>query len=202
LARIAGNSMLSPDFSKRDDIVDAEFISISPAAAPRAPVPTVATPLVRLQGVVPAVDGMAMLSRDVVQTGGAPTQAGPVFWGGGALIALAAFWVAGGHALFAGAVVPSAANPTGLRIASVVSRVDRSGIRPVLQVDGKAVNDGSRALSLPPLQIQVVSAAGGSTLYKLGTGGQSLGGGDSFDFSSRLDLPKDGVQTVFVTFAQ
>ncbi|EAB6718190.1 hypothetical protein DUP91_28140 [Salmonella enterica subsp. enterica] len=88
-----------------------------------------------------------------------------------------------------------------LRIASIVSRVDRSGAKPVLLVDGKAVNEGAKAVAMPPLQIHVVSPAGDSTLYKLGTAGQSLGRGAIFDFSSRLDLPKDGVRTVFVTFA-
>lgn len=191
--------MPGPDLSKRDDIVDAEFISIGPAITPRAPA---AAPVVQLQVAVPAADGMAMLSRTVFHQNTAPAQAGPMFWAGGTLVALAAFWAAGGHALLAGITIPSTPDPAGLRIASVVSRVDRSGMRPVLQVDGKAVNDGSSALPMPSLQIQVVSAAGGSTLYKLGTGGQALDGGDSFDFSSRLDLPKDGVQTVFVTFAQ
>ena len=89
----------------------------------------------------------------------------------------------------------------GLRIASVISKVDRSGTHPVLQIDGQAVNDGGATAAMPPLNIQVVSAAGGSMRYKLGTAGSPVESGSTFAFSSRLDMPKDGVKTVFVTFA-
>ncbi len=89
-----------------------------------------------------------------------------------------------------------------MRIASVISKVDRSGLHPVLQIDGQAVNEGDAATAMPPLNIEVLSPAGGSMHYKLGTAGSPVEGGESFAFSSRLDLPKDGVKTVFVTFAE
>lgn len=186
---------------RRDDVVDAEFISIDRADAMAERLPSVA--MAGRQAVaVPIAEGMAMLSRDATLPDTPASTGGPIFWASGALIALAAFWMAGGHALFSAMAPASADDAAGLRIASVISRVDRSGEKPVLLVDGKAVNDSVGAVAMPPLHIQVVSAAGVSTLYKLGTAGQALRGGDSFDFSSRLDLPKDGVRTVFVTFEE
>lgn len=190
--------MAGLDIPKLDDVVDADFITIGPAAAEVRPA---AGLFARPQVVAPSPDGMAILGYN---TGATPPKApaGPMFWAGGAGVALAAFWIAGGHALLDRTAIPAPQETDGLRIASVISRVDRSGAKPVLLVDGKAVNDGLDDVAMPPLHIQIVSAAGGSTLYKLGTAGQRLAGGDFFDFSSRLDLPKDGVRTVFVTFAQ
>jgi hypothetical protein len=190
--------MAGPEIPKLDDVVDADFVTIGLASVEVRPA---AGLLARPQVVTPSADGMAMLSRAAISS---PERgpAGPMFWAGGAAVALAAFWVAGGHTLLGGYDAPAVSEANGLRIASVISRVDRSGMKPVLLVDGKAINDGKDDVAMPPLHIQIVSAAGGSTLYKLGTAGQHLAGGDFFDFSSRLDLPKDGVRTVFVTFAQ
>lgn len=188
--------MAAPDINSPVDLIDAEFISIGPA-----PVRERITPLYRPL-FSPPVEGMAMLAGNRHAPVAARTSGGPLFWAGGAILALAAFWTAGGYSLLSRPPQAPVADNSGLRIASVISRVDRTGARPILRVDGKAVNDGSSAVPMPPLHIQIVSAAGGSTLYKLGTAGQSLASGDFFDFSSRLDLPKDGVKTVFVTFAQ
>lgn len=189
--------MPGPDFTRQDDVVDAEFISLGSNGLADNLVPVAATRSLD----APVADGMAMLLRDTAPAPG-PSPGGPMFWAGGTVIAFAAFWVSGGHAIMDVSDITSVSDPTGLRIASVISRVDRSGERPILMVDGKAVNDGASPIAMPSLQIEVVTTAGGSALYKLGTAGRSLDGGDFFDFSSRLDLPKDGVETVLVTFAQ
>ena len=194
--------MSGPNLIRREDAVDAEFVTLGPVMASDRIASADRIALAQPSGspAAPAAEGMAMLARG---TGITPqqTSGGPMFWVGGAVIALAAFWVAGGHALF-DMRTGITSEPAGLRIASVVSRVDRSGAKPILMVDGKAVNDGIAQLAMPPLQIEVVTSAGTSALYKLGTAGRSLDSGDIFDFSSRLDLPKDGVKTVLVTFAQ
>lgn len=187
--------MPGPDFARQADVVDAEFISIGPVSVADRAVALVPAP-----SFAALPDDLTMLSRDATPAL-ARASGGPMFWAGGVVVAFAAFWVAGGHTLL-DAEATTGDGATGLRIASVISRVDRSGTKPILLVDGKAVNDSGAAVSMPPLQIQIVTAEGGSTLYKLGTAGRSLAGGDIFDFSSRLDLPKDGVRTVFVTFAQ
>lgn len=193
--------MRGPDAVRLDDVVDAEFVTLDRSGMPLSVSRTASAPS-RPQIAASTPQGMAMLSREPLRQAAPHTSGGPIFWAGGLVVALAAFWVAGGHALLAPAVSGATHASDGLRIASVVSRVDRSGLKPLLLVDGKAVNDGLSARKVPPLHIQIVSSSGTSTLYKLGTGSHPLDGGDSFDFSSRLDLPKDGVKTVFVTFEE
>jgi hypothetical protein len=89
-----------------------------------------------------------------------------------------------------------------LRISGVTSRVDVSGPRPVLFVDGEAANDGSSVEILPALEITVTGDDGRITHYRLGTGDRPLAPGETFAFSSRLDVPKNGVKTVSVTFGE
>ena len=116
---------------------------------------------------------------------------------------LAAFWVSGGHALVRQAPFWAVEQPAGaaLSISGVTSRVDASGPTPVLFVDGEAANDGAQAAQLPPLEIRVTGNDGRITRYTLGTSNRSLAPGERFGFSSRLDVPRNGVKTVSVTFA-
>ena len=114
---------------------------------------------------------------------------------------LAAFWVSGGHTLVRG--IPFAATEaprSALRISGVTSRVDSSGARPILLIDGEAANDGTSTEHLPALEIAVTGNDGLITRYRLGTSGRPLSPGDTFAFSSRLDVPKNGVKTVSVAF--
>ena len=60
---------------------------------------------------------------------------------------------------------------------------------------------GRRPAQLPPLEIRVTGNDGHVTRYTLGTSGRSLAPGERFGFASRLDVPKNGVRTVSVTFA-
>ena len=55
---------------------------------------------------------------------------------------------------------------------------------------------------LPPLEIRVTGNDGRTTRYTLGTSGRPLAPGERFAFSSRLEVPKNGVKTVSVTFAE
>lgn len=72
----------------------------------------------------------------------------------------------------------------------------------MLLVGGEATNDGTIAEKLPPLDIFVTDNDGVVTRYRLGTSGQALAPGEKFAFSSRLDVPKNGVKTVSVSFGK
>jgi hypothetical protein len=71
----------------------------------------------------------------------------------------------------------------------------------VLFVDGEAANDGAQAEALPPLEIRVTDNSSNVIRYRLGTSNLSLAPGEKFGFSSRLDVPRNGVKTVSVAFA-
>jgi len=192
--------------SLAQDVVDADYIvvdAVDISDGRQACEPEVAQSTRPPPVDMPSLGGMDMLRRRALRTAPpASRSGGPLFWlFGGALVA-ASFWVSGGHAVIRPLLAQAGEPEQGLRIASVISKVDRSGLRPVLQIDGQAVNDGGKTASMPPLNIEVLSPAGGSMHYKLGTAGSPVEGGASFAFSSRLDLPKDGVKTVFVTFAE
>ena len=148
--------------------------------------------------------GMEMLRRPEAQAARTPAvRGGPVFWVFGIGLAAAAFWVSGGHALVRGAPFFGTHAPQrALRISGVTSRVDASGARPLLFVDGEAANDGTATETLPPLDIVVTGNDGRITRYRLGTSGRPMASGETFAFSSRLDVPKNGVKTVSVTFGE
>ena len=117
-------------------------------------------------------------------------------------MALAAFWVSGGHALVRQSPFWTHAEPAGaLTISAVTSRIDASGLKPVLFIDGEAANDGAGPQTLPPLEIRVTDNDSNIIRYRLGTLNRSLAPGERFGFSSRLDVPKDGVKAVSVIFA-
>jgi len=181
------------------DIVDADYEvlprSVSKADAIQPPARSKATP---------SIEGMEMLRKPEAATMRPPaSRGGPIFWIAGVGAALAAFWVSGGHALVRQTPFWIAAQPAGtvLSIAGVTSRVDASGFTPVLFVDGEAVNDGVKAGQLPPLEIRVTGNDSRITRYTLGTSNRSLAPGERFGFSSRLDVPRNGVRAVAVTFA-
>ncbi|MDQ6432659.1 hypothetical protein RB623_01160 [Mesorhizobium sp. LHD-90] len=175
------------------DVVDAEFEVVGerqPMVPPRS----------FRAGLEPGMDFLAAKSTpDRPGLFGRP--GGALFWTGGGLLALLAFWISGGHALMlpqAGAPSPGAA----FTLTDISSRVDASGTRPVLLVDGQAGNDGAVAGHLPGLEIHVAGLDGKTTRYKLGTFARQLDPGERFAFSSRLDAPRNGVRSVSVTFAE
>ena len=194
-----------PNTTIGPDVVDAEYVvvdAVDVSDRHMAVEGEINQPTPPPQLDIASLGGMDMLRRRALRAAApAPKNGGPLFWVfGGALVA-AAFWASGGHAVIRPLLTQANEPEQGLRIASVISKVDRSGWRPVLQIDGQAVNDGHATTPMPPLNIEVLSPAGGSMHYKLGTAGSPIESGSSFAFSSRLDLPKDGVKTVFVTFA-
>jgi len=178
------------------DIVDADYVVMS-----RPPVENVSSPPRAI--VTPPIEGMDMLRKPEAPAERPPaSRGGPIFWIAGIAAALAAFWVSGGHALVRHAPFLSGGQTSALTISGVTSRVDASGPNPVLFVDGEAANDGAKPAQLPPLEIRVTGNDGRTTRYTLGTSGHSLASGERFGFASRLDVPKNGVRTVLVTFAQ
>ena len=130
-------------------------------------------------------------------------RGGAFFWTGGVAMACVSFWVSGGYALVLpqGGFSASEAGPA-FTLSDISSRVDASGPRPVLFVDGQAGNDGAAGAAMPGLEIRVASLDGTITRYKLGTSSRRLDPGERFAFSSRLDVPRNGVKSVSVTFAE
>ncbi|MEP9387798.1 hypothetical protein [Mesorhizobium sp. KR9-304] len=189
------------------DVIEAEYISLPPERPPsepqRAESDAHEAP-VSIGSAAPPLGGMEMLRR---KAAAAPPQkvarGGPLFWTLGIGLAAAAFWVSGGHVLVRNASIIGIETPrSALRISGVTSRVDASGARPVLFIDGEAANDGTATEHLPPLDIAVAGNDGLVTYYRLGTAGRPMAPGETFAFSSRLDVPKNGVKTVSVTFAE
>ena len=184
-----------------DDIVDAEYEIVASAERQE---PFAARPAPSIGTATSPLGGMEMLRKPespAIRPG--PVRGGPFFWIFGLGLAAAAFWVSGGHSLVRNA--PFFAQPSqerALRISGVTSRVDVSGLRPILFVDGEAANDGKVGEVLPPFDILVTGKDGLVTRYRLGTSGHSLPPGETFAFSSRLDVPKNGVKTVSVTFGE
>jgi hypothetical protein len=189
--------------SPSSDVVDAEYEVLggsarsgpAPAAAAQSPQRAPAAP--------PPLEGMAML-RPAGPQRPFSMRGGPMFWGAGLAAALVAFWVSGGHAVIRHSALPGASpgDDAAFSITGVTSRVDASGQKPVLFVDGEAGNDGASAAALPPLEIRVTGEDGAVTRYTLGTSGRSLAPGQRFAFSSRLDVPRNGVKAVAVSFAE
>lgn len=182
------------------DIVEADYEVVSHPAG-HAPAVQPAQPMAP----TPSVEGMDMLRRpDDAQVRTAASRGGPIFWIAGVGAALAAFWVSGGDAFVRQMPFFTASQPgeAAFSISGVTSRVDASGAKPLLFVDGEAANDGTSSAPLPPLEIKVAGKDGRVTRYTLGTAGRPLAPGERFAFSSRLDLPKNGVKTVSVVFAE
>ena len=188
------------DRREAPDIVDADFVTVASYHADR-PGPAGGQPETPRKDASPGID---ILKRS---GGERPAQrGGPLFWAFGLCLVLAAFWVSGGHALVlrqqAGGPEavsqPSARNA--LRITGVTSRLEQSGGRFFLLVDGEVANDGVTGAILPGLEIRVAGKDGRITRYFLGTSETTLEPGRRFSFSSRLEAPKDGVETVTVDF--
>jgi hypothetical protein len=183
------------------DIIDADYIRLPQDASAEAPKAAESSSAIGSAAAPTA--GMDMLRQNKPAAPTNPVRGGPLFWTTGIALVIASFWVSGGHALvremsFSGTQAPQSA----LRISGVTSRVDVSGTRAVLFVDGEAANDGKTTEHLPPLEIAVTGNDGLVTRYRLGTSGRPLAPGETFAFSSRLDAPKNGVKTVSVAFVE
>jgi hypothetical protein len=187
------------------DIEDAEFVTI---AAPARAGENLAAGDERLD-LRPRrdgaeIDGGARAGMDVLKRAGPAhppigSRAGPLFWVAGVVVAGAAFWISGGHALFdAGR---SVAGQT-LRIAELASRLDESSGRRLLVVDGAVENAGAARETVPPLAIEVTGDAGRVTRYTLESAGALVEPGGRYRFSSRVDAPMGAVAGVSVKMAR
>ena len=175
------------------DVIDAEFETLVDEVAFGArPAPANAEPA-RL------VVGMDALKRNAVRKQGRQ-RGGLLFWATGLTLVACAFWLSGGHALVLGGSEQAFGPANSLRIVDVTSSVMDSGSRPFLSVDGAAVNEGAMAVTLPGIEIKVTGNTGRTTRYNLGTSERPLGPGQRFAFSSRLEVPMDGVKSVAVGF--
>lgn len=149
-----------------------------------------------------AAEGMDMLRLAGGRERAARSRGGVAFWLAGIVLAATAFWVAGGHAVLRASALTFSGQGASFRIAEVSSRVDLSGQRPVLLVDGAAVNDGAGPAELPPIDVSIATNDGRMLHYRLGTGAARVAPGARWDFSSRLDVPMNGIRTVTVAFSE
>lgn len=181
-----------------DDIIDADFEVVTHAARPdesSAAQPVFANPSAN-------VGGMEMLRSAQLRPDAGPVRGGPIFWISGISLAAMAFWAAGGHSVMHAAALPLSWQASNLRIADINSRVDSSGGKPLLLIDGAAFNDGNSTAVLPPIDIAVAGNDGKILRYRLGTSAVAVAPGARWDFSSRLDLPMNGIKTVTVAFSE
>ena len=177
------------------DVVDAEFVTLPRGpAAPSASAMTVAeVPIVRP---APPLTGMDLL-KDAVEPGIVSRRAGIGFWAGGFAVAIAAFWMAGGHTLSRHLPVLRGDAET-IRIAGLTSRVADTATGPRLFIDGEVRNTAQDGIASPDLMIDVTAQDGLVTRYKLATGAGRMASGEARRFSSRLDAPESGVRMVTV----
>lgn len=177
------------------EFAEAEFETVAAPPPPQA---------ARFADAPPAA-GMDLLRQGPAGAASATAQrGGPLFWIFGLMLVALAFWVSGGHALVRhqASMLTPAETRQPLRIADVTSRVETHGERQVLFVEGRAENKGSRALTLPGMEIAVTGNDGAVSRYALSTSDTELDAGGRYSFSSRLVAPAGGVKSVAVTFVE
>lgn len=199
-ARPFSGEMMTADFPSgrgaavAADIIDADYIEVMPDERPtRAEAATNAAP---------GHAGMAMLAKngDSVRSR-ERARGGPIFWTAGAVAVVASFWVAGGHAMVRDDLLfATAQKEPKLQISNVRSRAETVDGTVALVVDGDIGNEGQAAGAVPSLAVHVLSTQGAEVVYRLRTLRTPLAPSAKYSFSSRLDMPKDGVKTVSVTF--
>ena len=121
-----------------------------------------------------------------------------LFWLIGICLVVLAFWSSGGRAL----VKAAAGKQVGLSLDGISSRFEKHSGRDVLFLEGQVENRGSAVRTLPILEIVVRSNYGVMTNYYLGTNQVALASGERYSFSSRMAVPKTGVETVFAAFQE
>lgn len=185
-----------------DDIEDAEFevlhlsgvipsrsdrIAVRPQAAARA-----------------QAGGMDVLKSTAGRSPAmARERAGPLFWISGVVLAVASFWISGGHALsrpLLALLAPPDERP--MRIANLTSSVEERAGRRLVVIDGSVENTASSASLVPTLAIEVTGDAGRVTRYTLGSAGALVEPGEHYRFSSRVNAPMGVVAEVSVKMAE
>lgn len=178
-----------------NDIEDAEILypsTVVPSSSDRL------GPRVRGGGIEPRV-GMDML-KNYSGHRAASERGGPMFWIAGIVLALACFWVSGGHALWGTALVRLATSATEepMRIAQLTSRVQGEDGRRLLVIDGSVENTASEAGNMPRLAIEVTGDGGRITRYTLDAAGTVVEPGERYHFSSRVNAPMGTVEGISV----
>lgn len=185
-----------PGGSRQNDFVDAEFEEIGAAGDDQQrnrvgemPAPATA-PM--------AVDGLSMLKRQAGEKVAA--RGGAAFYLAGAAIAFMAFWIAGGYAVFPTLLhIRAPDSPRAVpRIGDISTSTVTINRHRILLVSGTIFNDSSETAKLPPVKIVVTTKSGKTVTYRLGSRSWPLGPGESMPFSSRLDAPATGVESVRV----
>jgi hypothetical protein len=178
------------------DIEDAEFevlhlSTVIPSRADRL------GPRLRGDGVEQR-PGMDML-KSAAGKGAIRERAGPLFWTVGIVVALASFWISGGHAL-SGPLLVLLSSYAGepMRIAQLTSRVQEQNGRRLLFIDGSVENTTTATGPMPTLAIEVTGDAGRITRYTLDTAGALVEPGEHYRFSSRVNAPMGVVAGVSV----
>ncbi len=111
----------------------------------------------------------------------------PVFAIVATLSACTAFYVAGGHALFAkGHDTARAATAPSFQLTETSTRIDTSGHRPVLVVRGRIQNAGTRDRPAPPVAIRFEQFGGGGPVVHTVTLGEIVAAGASVAFTSHI----------------
>lgn len=142
-------------------------------------------------------DNLAMLRRTPGKGGEAREPlAGRILKGTGFIVAGAAFWINGGHALFTGGAADA------LVIAAIDSRLEARDGAAMLRVDTRVENRGETTAVLPPVLVMVHARDGSLQRYKLGTSREDLAPGGSHLFSGHMAAPNIGVDRVSVRLAK
>ncbi|MFN3546831.1 MAG: hypothetical protein ACK4U0_05015 [Mesorhizobium sp.] len=185
-----------------DDIEDAEFevlhlSTVIPSNADRL------GPRTRRNDARPRA-GMDMLKSTAGNGAGATRErAGPLFWVVGVVMALASFWISGGHTLSGPLLaLMSPAADDSMRIAQLTSGVEERNGRRLLVIDGSIVNTARATGLMPTLAIEVTGDAGRVTRYRLDSAGALIEPGEHYRFSSRVDAPMGSVAGVSVTMTK
>jgi hypothetical protein len=186
-----------------DDIEDAEFEVLHLSSV----IPTRTERMASRTGLgeVDRPAGMDMLKRRAGQSRAAPRErAGPLFWIVGVVLALASFWISGGHTLSRPLLALLSPSPKGpMRIANLTSTVqEQDGGRRLVVIDGSVENTASAASIVPTLAIEVTGDAGRVTRYTLGSAGALVEPGEHYRFSSRVNAPMGVVAAVSVKMAE
>lgn len=200
---VSGEIMTASSAPQRQQRAMADLVEADYEVVAHRPTPNLASAAEPAFRATPE-DGLGMLRGHGASAPSSrwATPGGAAFWSVGAMLVFGAFWVSGGHAMVTSVLQGNDGAAPVLTISDVASHVDATGVRPLLFIDGTAGNGGGAVAVMPELTISVTGRDGQITRYNLGTSGRTMAPGEKFAFSSRLDLPKNGVETVAVTFAE
>jgi hypothetical protein len=184
----------APPGGRKRDFVEAEFEEVGLPLLTREEVSRLGiadSVAARLSG-----DGMSMLKRESWQT---VKQRGSVlFYAGAAVIVFMAFWISGGYVLFPGFGNGATQKTAAIRLDKITTSTVTLNEHPLVLVSGNVINSGGERADSPPVKIKVKTKTGDVFSYQLGSKGWPLDPGQSMPFSSRLDVPASGVESVEV----